>query len=43
MAKKPTVDDARLILEQAILGSKAGRAQYAKMEPRVNALRPKTS
>ena len=43
MGKEPTMDGARLILEQAILRSKAGRAQYAKMEPRVNALRPKTS
>jgi hypothetical protein len=28
-------------LERAILGSKEGRAQYGKMEPRVHALRPK--
>ena len=28
-------------LEKAILGSKAGRAQFAKFEPRVSAMRPK--
>ncbi|HKV26380.1 MAG TPA: hypothetical protein VJN93_17415 [Candidatus Acidoferrum sp.] len=28
-------------VEDAVLGSKAGRAQYAKMEPRVLAMRPK--
>jgi hypothetical protein len=33
--------DLMLNLESAILGSKAGRAQYAKMEPRVLAARPK--
>lgn len=33
--------DLLLNLENAIMGSKMGRAQYAKMEPRVKALRPK--
>lgn len=33
--------DLLLNLENAIMGSKLGRAQYAKMEPRVKALRPK--
>jgi hypothetical protein len=33
--------DMMVNLERAILRSKAGRAQYAKMEPRVLAARPK--
>lgn len=33
--------DLMLNLERAILGSKAGRTQYTKMEPRVLAARPK--
>ncbi|HTP68790.1 MAG TPA: hypothetical protein VMJ35_07805 [Dongiaceae bacterium] len=33
--------DLMLNLERAILGSKEGRAMYAKMEPRVLAARPK--
>jgi hypothetical protein len=33
--------DLMVNLERAILGSKAGRAQYGKMEPRVLAARPK--
>lgn len=33
--------DLMLNVEKAILGSKAGRAQYAKLEPRVSAMRPK--
>jgi len=33
--------DLMVNLERAILGSKAGREQYAKMEPRVQVLRPK--
>lgn len=32
--------DLMLNIEKAILGSKAGRAQYAKMEPRILAARP---
>jgi hypothetical protein len=35
--------DFMLNLERAILGSKEGRAMYAKMEPRVLAARPKKS
>ena len=33
--------DLMLNLEKAVLGSKEGRAMYAKMEPRVLAARPK--
>lgn len=33
--------DLMLNLEQAILGSKQGREMFAKMEPRVQTLRPK--
>jgi len=43
LREKTKNPDLMMNLEKAILGSKAGRAQYAKMEPRVNALRPKTS
>jgi len=34
--------DLMMNLERAILGSKEGRAMYAKMEPRVQAARPKS-
>jgi hypothetical protein len=37
-AKNP---DLFLNVEQTIMGSKIGRAQFAKVEPRVQALRPK--
>jgi len=37
-AKNP---DLFLLSEKAILGSKVGRAQFAKVEPRVNMMRPK--
>ena len=37
-AKNP---DLFLLSEKAILGSKVGRAQFAKVEPRVNIMRPK--
>ena len=43
LREKTKNPDLMMNLEKAILGSKAGREQYAKMEPRVNALRPKTS